>query len=131
PHHHHHPRSQRRRHPQSPRRNRPTQTHHRQHHPHPRPRLVGRGSVNGRLVWYNCVMRTVDFPRLEKSVIVVAHSFEEAEGQDARYWMSLTPEERWLAVEQMRQVNYGPNHPSTRLQRSFEIAPCPWGKAPA
>ena len=38
------------------------------------------------------------------------------------YWLSKTPYERLQAVELMRQIIYGYDPATTRLQRFFEIA---------
>lgn len=59
--------------------------------------------------------------RMDKSAISVA-SFSEAEEEDRKYWFSLTPQERLAALEEMRQINYGYNPTSDRIQRTLEIA---------
>ena len=38
------------------------------------------------------------------------------------YWLQTTPKERLLALEMMRQINYGYDTTTTRFQRIFEIA---------
>ena len=38
------------------------------------------------------------------------------------YWLQITPKERLHALEMMRQINYGYDATTTRLQRIFEIA---------
>ena len=40
---------------------------------------------------------------------------------DLNYWLSRTPEERIAAIELMREINYGYNPATDRLQRFFEI----------
>lgn len=44
------------------------------------------------------------------------------EGDDRAYWQSKTPAERLLALEIMRQIVYGYDPSTTRLQRVLEIA---------
>ena len=43
------------------------------------------------------------------------------EGDDRAYWQSKTPAERLLALEIMRQIVYGYDPSTTRLQRVLEI----------
>ncbi|MCX5660928.1 MAG: hypothetical protein NTW19_14580 [Planctomycetota bacterium] len=58
--------------------------------------------------------------RIDRNVMVVASLHEEP--RDRAYWMAQPPEARWRAIELMRQVNYGIDATSGRLQRVFEIA---------
>ncbi len=44
---------------------------------------------------------------------------------DLNYWLSKTPEERISALEILREINYGYNPATDRLQRFFEIAELP------
>jgi hypothetical protein len=60
------------------------------------------------------------FPRLDKTVISIASSFEEAEKQDKAYWLSRTPYERLQYMELLRRINYGADA-AARLQRVLEI----------
>jgi hypothetical protein len=46
-------------------------------------------------------------PKLDKSVVRVFNSFEEADQADREYWWSKTPEERLRELERLRQLNYG------------------------
>jgi hypothetical protein len=64
---------------------------------------------------------SIDEVRLDKSVLEVFSSFEEAEAADRAYWHSRTPEERLQAVELMRQSAYGNDPATARLQRVLEI----------
>jgi len=48
------------------------------------------------------------------------HSLED-EGNDKAYWLSKTPLERLAAGELMRQINYGYNPVTDRVQRVFKI----------
>ncbi len=58
--------------------------------------------------------------RLDKSTFSVT-SFTEAQEQDRSYWLSLRPQERLVALEQMRQINYGYHPASDRVQRTIEV----------
>lgn len=40
---------------------------------------------------------------------------------DREYWLSKTPQERMQALELMRQINYGYDPTTARLQRVLEI----------
>lgn len=54
--------------------------------------------------------------------IQVFSTFDEADEADRGYWHSRSPEERLLALEQMRQSAYGYEYStSRRLQRVLEI----------
>jgi hypothetical protein len=41
---------------------------------------------------------------------------------DKQYWLSRSPEERFEALELLRQIAYGYDPATDRLQRVFEIA---------
>lgn len=58
--------------------------------------------------------------RLNKSVITVSSLTDESDEKE--YWFLATPQERLTALETMRQINYGYDPTTTRLQRFFEIA---------
>ena len=59
---------------------------------------------------------------LDRSVVSVVSSFEEADRLDREYWWSRTPVERMQALELVRQVahGYGPGKPP-RFQRILEV----------
>lgn len=60
--------------------------------------------------------------KIDKTVIRVYSSFEEADEDDRKYWQSRSPEERLAAIELMRQSAYGYDDSTTpRLQRVLEI----------
>jgi hypothetical protein len=61
------------------------------------------------------------FPRLDKTVFSVV-SLEEADDDEVKFWLSKTPYERLDALETLRQIFYGYDPNTTRLQRLFEIA---------
>ncbi len=54
--------------------------------------------------------------------VVVLHA--QGEGPDEKaYWASRTPEERLQALEMMRQIDYGYDPATARLQRILEVIP--------
>ena len=59
-------------------------------------------------------------PAMDKTAFSVA-SLQDVPDEKA-YWLSRTPHERLQAVELMRQVVYGYDPASERLQRFFEVA---------
>lgn len=60
--------------------------------------------------------------KLNRNVVKIFSSFEEAEIEEKAYWLSKTPHERLEALELMRQSAYGYENPnSERLQRVFKI----------
>ena len=64
-------------------------------------------------------MKTIDTVKIDKSVLSVT-SLSELDERE--YWHSKTPYERLEAVELMRQINYGYDPTTTRLQRVLEVA---------
>ena len=42
--------------------------------------------------------------------------------KDADYWLKKTPDERFAHIEMLRQINYGYNPATERLQRIFSVA---------
>lgn len=67
-------------------------------------------------------MRTIDTFRMDKEEFSVLSSFEEADAADKAYWHAKSPQERMEALELMRQINYGYDPTTERLQRVLEIA---------
>ncbi len=66
-------------------------------------------------------MNEIDFPyKMDKTAFSVASLEDEPDGKE--YWNSKTPYERLLAVEFLRQISYGYDPSTARLQRVFEIA---------
>lgn len=65
-------------------------------------------------------MRMIDKLQMDKTVFSIG-TLEE-QGNDREYWASKTPSERLQALEIMRQVMYGYDPTTTRLQRVFTIA---------
>lgn len=60
-----------------------------------------------------------DWMKLQKVLTV---SNLEDQGQDLEYWLSRTPEERIEAVEFLRQMTYGYDPATARVERILEIA---------
>jgi len=59
-------------------------------------------------------------PKLDKTAFSVSTLDQNDEDEQA-YWLSKTPYERLDAVETMRQIIYGYDPATTRLQRVFEV----------
>jgi hypothetical protein len=49
-------------------------------------------------------------------------SLQEQEAEEKQYWRNKTPHERLQAVEAIRQIVYGYDPVSTRLQRVLAVA---------
>ena len=56
--------------------------------------------------------------KVDRTVLTVASLYESDEKE---YWLSKTPEERLQALELMRQIVYGYDPATARLQRVLEI----------
>ncbi|MBM4041839.1 MAG: hypothetical protein FJ290_25355 [Planctomycetes bacterium] len=65
-------------------------------------------------------MSRVDSLRMDKSAFSVVPL--SAESDDRAYWLSRTPQERLEALETMRQIVYGYDPSTARLQRLLEVA---------
>jgi len=61
----------------------------------------------------------VSMPGMDKTAFSVASLHDDPD--EKAYWLSRTPHERLQAVELMRQVVYGYDPASERLQRVFEV----------
>jgi hypothetical protein len=57
--------------------------------------------------------------KVDRTVLVVTSLHESDE---KKYWLSKTPDERLQALELMRQIIYGYDPATARLQRVLEIA---------
>ena len=57
--------------------------------------------------------------KVDRSAFVVTSLYESDEKE---YWLSKTPDERLQALELMRQIVYGYDPATARLQRVLEIA---------
>jgi hypothetical protein len=65
-------------------------------------------------------MDAVNAARLDRSAFEIV-TLEDA-GDDRDYWRARSPQERMEALELMRQIIYGYDPATTRLQRFFEVA---------
>ena len=65
-------------------------------------------------------MAKINFPRVQRTAFSVSSAFDESD--EKSYWLSKTGAERLQAVELMRQIIYGYDPSTTRLQRIFEVA---------
>ncbi|MGA2589248.1 MAG: hypothetical protein ABSH32_04985 [Bryobacteraceae bacterium] len=65
-------------------------------------------------------MRALDTLRLERSAFEVGSL--DNDGSVTAYWQSKSPEERMEALELLRQISYGYDPATSRLQRVFEVA---------
>ena len=64
-------------------------------------------------------MNAIETFKMDKSTLSVT-SFSE-ESDEKAYWHAKTPHERLEAVELMRQINYGYDPNTTRLQRVLKV----------
>jgi hypothetical protein len=62
----------------------------------------------------------VQSSRMDKTAVSVM-SFAEAAEDDRTYWQSKTPAERLTALELLRQIHYGYDPATTRLQRVLAV----------
>ena len=83
-------------------------------------RLGKRNSRTISLIWYVYPMNKIDALKIDKTAFSVTSLFDESD--EKAYWLSRTPHERLEAVELMRQIIYGYDPTSTRLQRILNIA---------
>ena len=66
---------------------------------------------------------TMVFPKVNRSVISVGSVFEESD--EKTFWLSKTPLERLEFVELYREIAFGYDPFTTRLQRVLESAEFP------
>ncbi|BBC25563.1 hypothetical protein ABRG53_3306 [Pseudanabaena sp. ABRG5-3] len=64
--------------------------------------------------------------RFDSSVFSIV-SLNNEDTEDKAYWLLKTPSERLIALEYLRQVMYGYDPNTTRLQRVLEIVKLPSG----
>lgn len=65
-------------------------------------------------------MNAVSEVRMDKTAFSVVSLTEESDEKE--YWQTKTPQERLETVELLRQLNYGYDPATTRLQRVLAIA---------
>jgi len=63
------------------------------------------------------------FPRVDRSIVTVGSALDKSD--EKAFWLSKTPLDRLEAVELLRQIAYGYDPTTTRLQRVLEIAEFP------
>jgi hypothetical protein len=68
--------------------------------------------------------KKLDKWRVDRSVISVVDFRDEPD--DLEYWLSKTPLERWEAAEKIRQIVYGYDPSTARLERVIEVIQQPW-----
>lgn len=61
----------------------------------------------------------MDAPKLDRNAFSVGSLYDESD--EKAYWQSKTPMERLEAMELMRQIHYGYDPATERLQRFFEV----------
>jgi hypothetical protein len=66
-------------------------------------------------------MEKNQFPNLDRTAFSVV-SLDDADNDEMEYWLSKTPYERLEALETLREIFYGYDPTTTRLQRILEIA---------
>ncbi len=59
--------------------------------------------------------------RLDKTALSIIDFRDQDPLKTTRYWLSKTSQERWHAIEYLRQVAYGYDRTRAGLQRVFEI----------
>jgi hypothetical protein len=64
-------------------------------------------------------VNNLKLPKLDKKTITISSVYTESD--EVAYWHSKTPQERMEAIEVMRQIIYGYDPATTRLQRVLEI----------
>jgi hypothetical protein len=66
----------------------------------------------------------LEFDRMDRTVMRVFNSFEEAERHDREFWLSRTPVERMQALEQIRQHAWGYSNaePQPQFPRVVAVA---------
>ena len=69
-------------------------------------------------------MTAVDTVRLDRSAFEIGSLDEDS--NEPEFWRVKTPSERMEALELMRQMIYGYDPATTRLQRVLEVAQCAW-----
>jgi hypothetical protein len=64
-------------------------------------------------------MNLPDKYKLDRGVLETAELTSKS--NDRQYWLSKTPDERFEALEILRQIAYGYDPATERLQRVFEV----------
>ena len=66
----------------------------------------------------------VEQARIDRSAIEVSTLADQ--GDDGAYWATKSPRERMEALELIRQIVYGYDPATTRLQGYVEVFECQW-----
>jgi hypothetical protein len=61
--------------------------------------------------------------RVDRSVVTVGDAFGESD--EKAFWLSKTPQERLEAMQYLREIAYGHDAATGRLQRVLEVAEFP------
>ncbi len=64
-------------------------------------------------------MNAISTAKMDKTTVSVVSLTDESD--DKEFWLSKTPQERLETVELLRQLNYGYDPTTARLQRVFEV----------
>jgi len=64
-------------------------------------------------------MNVIDTLKMDKNTLSVTSLFDESD--EKAYWLSKTSDERLEAMELMRQINYGYDPTTARIQRILEV----------
>lgn len=65
------------------------------------------------------------FPRVDRSIVRAGNAFDESD--EKAFWLSKTPSERLKAMELLRQIAFGYDATTARLQRVLEASKFPRG----
>ncbi|CAF3758165.1 unnamed protein product [Rotaria sp. Silwood1] len=60
--------------------------------------------------------------KMDKTKFEILDLHDDTRKQDREYWLSKTPEERFIALELLRQRVFNYDQFTARIQRVFEIA---------
>jgi hypothetical protein len=60
--------------------------------------------------------------KMDKTHLSVGDLKDDTSAEDRSYWLSKSPEERFIALELLRQQLYGYDSATARLQRVLEVA---------
>ena len=60
--------------------------------------------------------------KMDKTHLSVVDLHDDTSEEDRNYWLSKSPEERFIALELLRQQLYGYDSTTARLQRILEVA---------
>ncbi len=68
--------------------------------------------------------RTDPWPKMDKSAFSVVSLHDEPD--EKAYWLSKTPQERLAALELMRQIMFGYDPMTDRMERVLEVVEVAW-----